>query len=112
MKAAITNVKKYLQKHNKTLPKKASTPFWGDHRPETDTTEDLNIVDAAYNQSLIGVLQWIVERVHVDITCNVSEMASMITMPRTGRLDEVYDVFRYPKIKHISEMVFDSTEPN
>jgi hypothetical protein len=53
----------------------------------------LNHADAAYYQLLIGVLYWIVELGHVDITCEVLEMASMMAMPGEGHLDQVFNLF-------------------
>ena len=58
------------------------------------------------------MLRWVVELGRVDITCEVSEMASMMAMPRIGHLDALYHIFAYLKIKHNAEMVFDPSEPN
>ena len=112
VQAAVQNVASYLKERNLTLPKKASAPFKGDYRPEIDTTPELNPQEAAYYQSLIGVLRWIVELGRIDITCKVSELASMMAMPREGHLDQIYHIFAYLKIKHNAELVFDPTEPN
>ena len=43
------------------LLKDRDDPIKRDYRPELDESEELNNVDAAYFQSLIGVLRWIVE---------------------------------------------------
>ena len=112
VQAAIANLEKYLKERQQSLPKKASSPFRGDYRPEVDMTPELNLTDAAYYQSLIGVLRWIVELGRIDITCEVSEMASMMAMPREGHLDQVYNIFAHLKIKHNAEMVFDPSEPD
>ena len=110
--AAVDNVEKQLREKNESLLKKATAPFRGDYRPEVDTTPELNSIDASYYQSLIGVLRWIVELGRVDITCEVSELASMMALPREGHLDQLYNVFAYLKIKHNAEMVFDPSEPD
>ena len=111
MQAAVSNVSSYLKERNLALPKRASAPFRGDYRPEIDFTPELNPTEAAYFQSLIGVLRWIVELGRVDITCEVSELASMMAMPREGHLDQVYHVFAYLKNKHNAELVLDPTPP-
>ena len=62
----MKNVKQYINKkgdHEKTefnihkLPKKARAPFKGDYRPELDVSEELSPEQAAYYQSLIGILR-------------------------------------------------------
>jgi len=63
-------VKKYLEKLNKDLhqkdqtyflPKRANAPFRNDYRPEIDVSAELSPEFAAYYQSLIGILRWMVE---------------------------------------------------
>ena len=112
VQAAVSNVVSYLKERNLTLPKRASAPFRGDYRPEVDTTPELTPAEAAYYQSQIGVLRWIVELGRVDITCEVSELASMMAMPREGHMDQLYHIYAYLKIKHNAEMVFDPTVPD
>ena len=60
---------------------------------------------------MIGILRWVVELGRIDITCEVSMMASMMAMPRKGHLDQLYHIFSYLKRKHNSEIVFDLTVP-
>ena len=43
------------------MPNKADTPLTTTYRPELDVSRELNVDDAAYYQSLIGLLRWIVE---------------------------------------------------
>ena len=59
--AAVENVETYLKKKNLSLPAKAPTPLSNGHRPEIDTSSELNPEDALYYHSIIGVLRWIVE---------------------------------------------------
>ena len=59
---------------------------------------------------MIGVIRWIVELGSVDITCEVSEMASMMAILRIGNLDQLYHIFAHLKFKHNAEMVFYPTE--
>ena len=110
--AAVKNVKRYLKLRNKSLPKKVTSPLRGGYRPEVDITPELSVTDAAHYQSLIGILRWIVELGRVDINCEVSEMASMMALPREGHLDQLYHLFAYLSSKHNAEMVFDPTVPD
>lgn len=57
VKAAVTNVEYYLKKKGQSLPCRASTPLSSGYRPEVDVSNDLNETDAAYYQSLIGILR-------------------------------------------------------
>ena len=43
------------------MPNKADTPLTTTYRPELDVSRELNVDDATYYQSLIGILRWIVE---------------------------------------------------
>ena len=43
------------------MPYTADTPLTSTYRPELDVSRELNVADAAYYQSLIGILRWIVE---------------------------------------------------
>ena len=110
--ASVANVEKYLKERNQYLPKNATAPFRGDYRPEIDVSPELNANDAAYYQSLIGILRWIVELGRVDLTVEVSEMASMMAMPREGHLDQLFHIFAHLKSRHNAEMVFDPTDPD
>ena len=112
VQAAVENVEKYLKSKRKRLPTKASSPFTSGHRPEIDVTNELNDVDTACYQSLIGILRWIVELGRVDITTEASMMASCMALPRQGHLDQLFHMFAYLKYNHNSEMVFDPSEPD
>ena len=39
-------------------------------------------------------------------------MASMMALPRSGHLDQLFDIFAYLKQRHNSEIVFDPTRPD
>ena len=43
------------------MPNKAYAPLTTTYRPELDVSRELNETDAAYYQSLIGILRWIVD---------------------------------------------------
>ena len=84
--SAISNVEKYLKARNKALPKKAPVPFTTNYRPEIDVSSTLlSPAEAAYYQSLIGILRWMFN-LDVDITSEVSMMA----MPRTASVKGIY----------------------
>ena len=72
---------------------------------------ELNSTNAAYYQSLIGILRWIVELGRVDICLEVSMMSSHLALPREGHLDALYHIWAYLKKYHNTEMVFDPSEP-
>ena len=109
---AVKNVESYLKKKGESLPKKATSPWTRDYRPETDTSPELSPADSSYFQSLIGVLRWIVELNRVDIAMEVSALASMMAMPRQGHLQQIFHMFAFLKAKHNASMVFDPTEPD
>jgi hypothetical protein len=112
VQSAVKNVEDYLQRDGKSLPKRANAPFTSNYRPEVDITAELDPLQSAYYQSLIGILRWIVELGRIDITAEVSMMASCMAMPRKGHLEQLFHVFAFLKNKHNTEMVFDPTEPD
>ena len=95
VQSAVANVEKHLSTQGLKLPNKAATPFVTNYRPEIDISPELGTTDAAYFQSLIGILRWIVELGRIDITCEVSMMASMVVLPRKGHLKALYHIFAY-----------------
>lgn len=109
---AVNNVETYLKKKNLSLLKRANSPFTTGYRPETDVTPKLDQIMAAYYQSLIGILRWIVELGRVDLTVETSLLASQMALPRQGPLNQLYHIFAFLKLKHNSEMVLDPSEPN
>ena len=114
VQAAVENVEGYLAKKGLSLPKKgkAKSPLSNGYRPEIDISDELGPVEAAYYQSLIGIIRWIVELGRVDITVEASMMASCMALPRRGHLEQLFHIFAYLKNKHNSEMVFDPSEPD
>ena len=80
---------------------KAVTLMTNDYRPEIDITPKLGPEDAAYFQSLIGVLRWIVEIGRIDINVEVSMLSSHLVLPREGHMQELLHIFVYLK-KHFN----------
>ena len=112
VKDAVRNVEKYLMKNGgRRLPNRCSAPWIYDYVSEMDATPELEPERAAYYQSLIGVLHWMVEIGRVDIITEVSKLASHMAMPREGHLEAVFHVFGYLRAKSGSRMVFDPTYP-
>ena len=109
--AAVKNVEQYLTQRGEKMSTKATTPLSNNYRPEVDVTPELSAEEAAYYQSLIGVLRWIVELGRVDICLEVSMMSSHLALPREGHLQQLYHIFAYLKKHHNAEMVFDPSDP-
>ena len=114
VQAAVKNVEAFISKEeNKRwkLPRSADTPMSTSYRPELDVSPALEPAEAAYYQSLIGVLRWIVELGRVDICLEVSLMSSCLALPREGHLEQVLHIFAHLKKYHNTEMVFDPSDP-
>ena len=109
VQSAVRNVEAHLSKIGGKLPTRAATPFSSGYRPEIDVSKELNPTEAAYYQSLIGILCWIVELGRMDMTCEVSMMASMMALPRERHLHELFHMFAYLKNHHNAELVLDPT---
>ena len=82
------------------MPNKADTPLTTTYRPELDVSSELNVADAAYYQSLIEILRWMVELGRVDVCLEVSMMSSHLALPREGHLEHVLHIFAYLKKYH------------
>jgi hypothetical protein len=114
VRAAVNNVEEYLAKREDArwrLPAKAETPLRTTYRPELDVSPELGPSDAAYYQSLVGMLRWIVELGRVDICLECSMMSSHLALPREGHIHQLFQMFAYLKKYHNTEMVFDPSDP-
>ena len=114
VQTAVKNVETYLKSEDSKcwrMPKKADTPLTTTYRPELDVSRELNVADAAYYQSLIGILRWIVELGRVDVCLEVSMMSSHLALPREGHLEQVLHIFAYLKKYHNNELVYDPSDP-
>ena len=94
------------------MSKKPGTPIPISYSPELNITSELISTDAAYYQSLVGILRWILELCRFDICLEVSLVYSHLALPREGRLDKLFHIFAYLKWKHRDRMVFDPTYPS
>ena len=114
VRSAIKNVEEYTSTQTGErwkMPRRAETPLRTSYRPELDVSAELLPVEAAYYQSLIGILRWIVELGRVDICLEVSMMSSHLALPREGHLSQVLQIFAYLKKYHNTELVFDPSDP-
>ena len=114
VQAAVRKVEEYIEKSNNKqwkIPNKVETPTQSTYRPELDVSEELLPSDASYYQSLIGILQWIVELGRVDVCLEVSMMSSHLALPRKGHMEQVMQIFGYLKKYHNVELVFDPSDP-
>ena len=57
VQSAVEKVEKYLSKKGISLPRKVQTPLASDYKPELDISVELDGQEAAYYQSLIGILR-------------------------------------------------------
>jgi hypothetical protein len=60
-------------------------------------------------QSYIGILQWCVELVRIDIITEVSMFSTYLFLPHEGHLEAVFHVFAYLGLHHSARVVFDPT---
>ena len=112
VKESVRCVEDWLSKHGLRLASHAKTPLPSSYHPELDTTPVLDPERANYFQSLIGALCWMVELGRIDLTTEVSMMASHLAMPHEGHLEKVFHIYAYLKLHHNSRLVFDPTEPD
>ena len=96
----------------KLMSKKPGTTIPNSYSLELNITPELISTDAAYYQSLLGILRWIVEIGRVDICLEVSLMSSHLALPCEGNLDKLFHIFAYLNWKHRARMVFDPTYPS
>ena len=114
VQTAVKNVEVYLKSEDSKcwkMPNKADTPLTTTYRPELDISRELNVADAAYYQSLIGILRWIVVLGRVDVCLEVSMMSSHLAIHREGHLEQVLHIFAYLKKYHNTELVYDPSDP-
>ena len=114
VQTVVKNVEEYVNAQDRKdlkLPTRAETPMRTSYRPEMDITPELDAKNSAYYQSLIGILQWVVELGCVDICLAVSMMSVHLALPRKGHLDQVLQIFGYLKKYHNTELVHDPSEP-
>ena len=93
VQAVVKNVENHLAKSGQRLKPKATGSLPRDYRPEVDISDELGAEDASHYQSLIGILQWMVELGRVDICTEVSMVSSHLALPRKGHLEALMHLF-------------------
>jgi hypothetical protein len=78
---AVRNVEAYLSLKGGKLPSWAETPMQTSYQPELNITPELGSTEAAYFQSIIGILHWIVELGRIDICLETSMLSSHLALP-------------------------------
>ena len=113
VQSIVKNDEEYIGKPENShlkIPSKAETPLMTSYKPELDVSTELTPRDSAYYQSLIGILQWIVELGRINICVEVLMMSSHLAMPRNGHLDQVLHIFAYLHKYHNTELVYDPSD--
>ena len=110
----VKNVETYVSKKSGDrwkLPAKAETPLKASYRPELDVFPVLKPSEAAYFQSLINIIHWIVNLGIIDICLEVSMMLSHLELQREGHLRQILKVFSYIRKYHNSDLVLYPKDP-
>ena len=89
----------------------APNPFPLGYEPCMDVSPLLLPDEASYFQTIIGVLRWMAELGRIDIAVEVSQLSSLLTMPRQGHLVNALHIISYSKINHNSRLVLDTSYP-
>ena len=105
-------MKQYLATIESKLPACAITPLCLGYQRKINISPELDPTKAAYDQSLIGVWQWIVELGRIDIMYKVSMMASMMVLPHEGHIVSWLHIFSYLCSHHNAELVLDPLVPD
>ena len=92
---AVRNMEKYLKYICLKLSNRTVTPTRSEYRPDKYVPEECLPVDAEYEQSLIGILIWMVELVRIDICLETSNMSSNIKFPREEHHEHVFYMSSY-----------------
>ena len=83
-------------------PSPMTTEYYAEREREREreVSLELNATDAAYYQSLIRVVRWIVELGQVDICTEVLMLSSCLALPREGYLQQLFHMFSYLEKQH------------
>ena len=93
------------------LKKWADNPFPIGYGPETDVSAPLLPNQASYYQSLIGIMQWMVEIGQIDIATEVPLLSSYLASLQEGHMDAALHIVSYLGNHHNSRLIFDPTYP-
>ena len=107
VKDAVENAKLKLTKRNCRLTSRYNTPMATTYHTRKNTTKEMNADVLQVYQELIGILQWAVEIVRVEILLEVSLLSSQLELPHVGHLQAIYRVFGYLKKLPKCKLYFD-----
>ena len=97
VKESVKNVEAHLQKDNRELKSKVSSPLPINYAPELDGTELCDDDEVSEYHSRIGILRWAVELGRIDICTEVSIMAAFAASPRNRTFGSSLSHLRLPK---------------
>ena len=109
---SVKNIEQHLADKGMRLYRGGTAPLSPGYCPELDASPELEVQDATYYQSFIGILLWMVEMGQIDITCKVSMMSYFVAIPHEGHLHELLHMFAYLKYHHNARIVFDPSYPD
>ena len=89
--------------------KKADNPFSMSYEPKLDDLTPLDPDAASYFQTIIGMMQWMVEIGRIDIATEVSLLSLHLAYPQEGHREAALHVMAYLQAKHNSRLIFDPT---
>ena len=89
----------------------APNPLPLGYEPCMDVSPLLSPGEASYFQTIIGVMRWMVDLGRIDIAVKVSQISSLLAMPRQGHIVNALHIMSYLKIKHNSRLVLDPSYP-
>ena len=72
---AVKNVEQHLTDKIMRLNRGVTDPLSPGYIPEIDASPELELQDATYYQSFIGIIRWMVEMGRINITCEVLMMS-------------------------------------
>ena len=110
VKKALDIVKQRLRDNKlmfKSSNKTADHPFSSQsYRSELDVSRECNEDEIQFYQSLIGIMRWLCEIVHIDILTKTSLLCTHLSSPHAGHLHQALHVFKYLKDHKRSKCVF------
>ena len=75
--------------------------------PHLDVSPVLEPDEASYDQSLEGVMTWMIKTGQIDINTKVSILSSHSAMPRQGHLETVFHIIGYLNMSNNTRLAFD-----
>ena len=93
VKNVVRQGKEWLAKTGQTLKSKVTSVLPSGYRPELDVSDECGEEDVSFFHSQIGILRWAVELGRIDITIEVSMLASLLVSPRVGHLHAIMHAY-------------------